>query len=182
MAVLKGKGAMTGVNLVARSYDSSVTQDGRTRYLDVMVDHRDQRGADQTNLHLTSQRVIEDNRTTFNNSAGYRSTQFDKIVEAAGDNTTPLLNKNGEKVGTIYGLKADLMPSPRGSGLLINTNKDLQASDFAVDGTTIDEMFVSMAQAKDARAAAQAAAPAAEPEATAEADVAIHEVAEPAVG
>lgn len=57
MALLKGKGAMTGVNLIAKVYDNGKTKDGKSVYADVQVDARDPRGPEQTNLHLKSERV-----------------------------------------------------------------------------------------------------------------------------
>lgn len=185
MARLRGKGSMTGVNLLAVVYDNSETKNGKTQFADVQVDHRDQRGADQTNLHLVSARQKDDKgQTRINNGAGYSVAQMDKIKEAAGPNTEPYRNKDGQEIGTVYGFKADVMPSSRGSGLVVNTNKEIQASEFKVDEHTIDNQFQSIAQAREAQAAsreAQAEAPAAEQssEQSAEAQA---EDQEPAVG
>lgn len=183
MAVLKGKGSMTGVNLVARVYDNGATKDGKSHYADVQVDARDSRGPEQTNLHLKSERVTApDGSTRFNNGAPYSIGQMDAIKEAAGPNTEPLRNEAGDKVGTVYGFKGNVMPATRGTGLVVNT-KEVGPSEFKVDAKTLDNQYESMAKAKEARAAAkqnEAQAPA--PEQTAEAEAAAPEVDEPAVG
>src|SRR3954465_5158486 len=98
MALLKGKGAMTGVNLLAKTYNNSATKDGKTRFIDVMVDHRDPRGPEQTNLHLVSAPVKdEDGKSRFNNGAPYSKGQFVEIVDAAGPNSEPIMNKDGQE-------------------------------------------------------------------------------------
>ena len=78
MALLKGKGAMTGVNLIAKVYDNGKTKDGKSVYADVQVDARDPRGPEQTNLHLKSERVQgEDGKNRYNNGAPYSVSQND---------------------------------------------------------------------------------------------------------
>lgn len=68
MAVLKGTGAMQGVNLLAKVLDKSTTRDGKTHYVDVQVDARDPRVRGQTNLHLKSEPVQgADGKRRFNN-------------------------------------------------------------------------------------------------------------------
>lgn len=182
MAQLKGKGAMTGVNLIAKVYDNGKTKDGKTQYADVQVDARDSRGPGQTNLHLKSERVKgEDGTVRYNNSAPYSVGQMDEIIKAAGPNQEPLLDKEGNKVGTLYGVKGNVMPATRGNGLVVNT-KSVEPSEFKVDAKTLDNQFESMRSARDAQAASkenQAAAP----EQTQEAEQAVEtEVEEPAVG
>ncbi len=181
MALLKGKGAMTGINLIAKVYDNGATKDGKSHFADIQVDARDARGPEQTNLHLKSERVTgEDGKTRFNNSAPYSVGQLEEIVKAAGPNTEPLLDKDGAKVGTVYGVKGNVMPATRGTGLVVNT-KSLEASDFKVDDKTLDNQFASMRAARDAQAAAKGAAQAAAPEQTTEVEQTA-EVDEPAVG
>jgi hypothetical protein len=158
MAQLKGKGSMTGINLIAKSFHNSVTKDGKSQYLDVQIDARDSRGPEQTNLHLVSERQkTDDGKTRFNNGAPYSTSQFEEIKKAAGDNLTPILNKDGEEIGTVYGIKGNVMPATRGTGLVMNT-KTLEASAFTVDAKTLDNQFDSMRAAKDAKAAAEATA------------------------
>lgn len=182
MAQLKGKGAMTGVNLVAVVYDNGATKDGKSHYADVQVDARDPRGPGQTNLHLKSDRVKgPDGKTRFNNGAPYSISQLDEIKQAAGPNTEPVNDKDGNQVGTLYGVKGNVMPANRGTGLVINT-KSVEASEFKVDANTLDNQFASIKAAKEAQAAAksnQAEAPAAEQTAQAEQSA---DVEEPAVG
>ncbi|MGW2984293.1 hypothetical protein [Streptomyces goshikiensis] len=180
MALLKGKGAMTGVNLIAKVYKNGVTQDGKSQYADVQLDARDPRGPEQTNLHLKSDRVQgENDKVRYNNTAPYSTNQMEEIVKAAGPNTKPILDKGGNEVGTIYGFKGNVMPATRGTGLVVNT-KSVEASEFKVDDKTLDNQLASMRTACGARAAAkesQAQAPARETEQ----EQAV-EVDEPAVG
>ncbi|MFD4475833.1 hypothetical protein ACFWPU_06925 [Streptomyces sp. NPDC058471] len=182
MAILKGKGAMTGVNLIAKVYKNEVTKDGKSQYADVQLDARDPRGPEQTNLHLKSDRVPgEGGKVRYNNGAPYSTGQMEEIVKAAGPNTEPILNKDGTEVGTIYGFKGNVMPATRGTGLVVNT-KSVEASEFKVDDKTLDNQFASMRAAREARAAAkesQAQAPAPAPETKQEQAA---EVEEPAVG
>src|SRR5438067_159521 len=129
MALLKGKGAMTGVNLIAKVYNNSATKDNKTHYIDVQVDARDPRGPEQTNLHLKSDRIAgEDGKTRYNNGAPYSIGQLQEIVKAAGPNTEPILDKDSKQVGTLYGVKGNVMPAARGTGLVVNT-KSLQPSE-----------------------------------------------------
>ena len=178
MALLKGKGAMTGVNLIAKVYKNGRTNDGKTQYADVQVDARDNRGPEQTNLHLKSERYkAEDGTTRYNNGAPYSIGQLEEIVTAAGPNTEPILDKDGNEIGTLYGLKGNVMPASRGTGLVVNT-KSVGPSEFKIDAQTLDNQFSSMRVAREARAAAketQVDAPVAETEQAAE-------VEEPAVG
>lgn len=146
MALLKGKGAMTGVNLLAKTYNNNATKDGKTRFLDVMVDHRDPRGPEQTNLHLVSQRTEGDR---INNGAPYSKGQFVEIVDAAGPNSEPIMNKDGQEIGRVYAVKANVMPSTKGGGLVLNS-KSLTRSDFKIDDKTMDGQFASMKAAKKA--------------------------------
>lgn len=162
MALLKGKGAMTGVNLLARTFDNNVTKDGKTRFVDVQLDARDSRGANQTNLHLMSTRTTDDKgKVRFNNGAPYSASQFEKMVETAGPNHEPILDKDGQTIGHTFAVKANVMPSSKGSGLVINTDT-LEQSDFKIDDKTMDNQFASMKEARvaqqEAREAAQTAA------------------------
>ncbi|MGW5927736.1 hypothetical protein ACWF2L_16005 [Streptomyces anulatus] len=181
MAHLKGKGAMTGVNLIAKVYKNGVTKDGKTQYADVQIDARDPRGPEQTNLHLKSDRIKDENgKVRFNNGAPYSTSQMEEIAKAAGPNTEPILDKDGgNEVGTVYGFKGNVMPATRGTGLVVNT-KSVEASEFKVDNNTLDNQFTSMRAAREAQAAAkesQAQAPALD----AEQQQAV-QVDEPAVG
>ncbi|MCJ0875195.1 hypothetical protein [Streptomyces sp. AP-93] len=157
MALLKGKGAMTGVNLIAKVYKNGGTKDGKSQYADVQIDARDPRGPEQTNLHLKSDRVQgEDGKVRYNNGAPYSTGQMEEIVKAAGPNTEPILDKGGNEVGTIYGFKGNVMPATRGTGLVVNT-KSVEASEFKVDDKTLNNQFASMRTAREAQAAAKEA-------------------------
>ena len=150
MALLKGKGAMTGVNLLAKTFNNNLTKDGKTRFIDVQVDHRDPRGPEQTNLHLVSERTQDkDGQTRFNNGAPYSSGQFVKIVDAAGPNSEPILDKDGQEIGRVYAVKANVMPSSKGKGLVLNS-ESLTHSDHKIDAKTMDGQFASMKAAKEA--------------------------------
>lgn len=182
MALLKGKGAMTGVNLIARVYRNGATKDGKSHYIDIQVDARDSRGREQTNLHLKSERVPgEGGKIRFNNKAPYSVGQLQEIVQVAGPNTEPLRSRDNEEVGTLYGFKGNVMPASRGPGLVVNTNR-IEPSDFKVDATTLDNQFTSMRDARKAQAAAkgaQVAVPTAEQAAESERPA---ELEEPAIG
>ncbi|NEA20730.1 hypothetical protein [Streptomyces halstedii] len=154
MALLKGKGAMTGVNLIAKVYKS--TRDNKSQYADVQLDARDPRGPEQANLHLKSERIQgEDGQVRYNNGAPYSTRQMEEIAQAAGANTEPILDKGGNEVGTVYGFKGNVMPAAPGTGLVVNT-KSVEASEFKVDSETLDNQSASMRAAREARAAAKA--------------------------
>ncbi|MFH7596035.1 hypothetical protein WDV06_13155 [Streptomyces racemochromogenes] len=155
MALLKGPGAMTGVNLIAIAYKKGFTRDRTSQYADVQLDARDLRGPKQTNLHLKSDRVQgEDGKVRYTNGAPYSTRQMEEIAEAAGPNTEPILDKDGNEIGTIYGFKGNVMPATRGTGLVVNT-KSVEASEFMVDSRTLDRQSASMRAAREAQAAAR---------------------------
>ncbi|MGW0898194.1 hypothetical protein ACWD0G_14540 [Streptomyces goshikiensis] len=180
MALLKGKGAMTGVNLIAKVYKNGATKDGKSQYADVQLDARDPRGPEQTNLHLKSDRIQDESgKVRYNNGVPYSTGQMEEIVKAAGPNTEPILDKGGNEVGTIYGFKGNVMPATRGTGLAVNT-KSVEASEFKVDNKTLDNQFASMRAAREAQAAAKESQAQA-PDLDAEQKQAV-EVDEPTVG
>ena len=151
MANLKGPGSMKAVNLIAVTFPNSVTKDGKSRYLDVQINAQDQRGPAQTNLHLVTERVKDkEGKDRINNGAPYSTAQFDAIKEAAGSNVVTL--PNGAEV---YAVKADLMPSSRKSGLVLNT-KTIERSEFAIDAKVLDTQFASVKSAKEAAKEAKA--------------------------
>lgn len=179
MAQLRGPGSMTGVNLLAKAYNNNRTKDGKTHYVDFQVDARDRRGPDQTNLHLSSQKATDKNgKTVYTNGVPYSIGQFDEIVKAAGPNSEPITNKDGEEIGRVYAVKANVMPSTRGNGLVVNT-KSLEQSEFKVDSQTMDNQFASMKAATVAAKSSQsqkAAAPEAQATAPEQAaDVPVYE-------
>lgn len=181
MAYLKGPGSMTGVNLIARVYDTAKTKDGKTVFADVQLDSRDPRGKDQTNLHLVSRKSPEGN---YQYGAAYSAGQMEQIQKVAGTNVRPILSKDGENLGTAYAVKANVMPSSRGPGLVINT-KSLAPADFELDSNYAARQIESSKAAKaakDAKASEKAQETQAEaPVQQTEAAVAVHE-AGPEVG
>ncbi|WP_181273675.1 hypothetical protein [Brevibacterium oceani] len=188
MVMLQGKGAMTGVNLVAKVYNNGETKDGKSHYADIQVDARDPRAKGQTNLNLKSEArkdaegkpVLDANgRQRFSNGAPYSKGQLEEIVKAAGPNKEPLVTKDGKEVGTVYGLKGSVMPSTNGSGLVVNTKK-VEPGEFKVDKDTIANQFDAMREARDAAKAAKQNEPEQTQEAAAEAPAV--EQDEPAVG
>lgn len=177
MAQLKGPGSMKAVNLIAVTFPNNVTADGKSRYLDVQVDARDPRGPGQTNLHLITERSKDAaGKDRINNGAPYSTAQFQAIKEAAGGEFTTL--PNGAEV---YAVKADLMPSSRKSGLVLNT-KTVATSDFTMDDKVLDNQFASVKTAREAKAeAAQADVAEAQAE-TPQVEAAEAKVDEPALG
>lgn len=175
MANLKGEGALKGVNLVARTYDNNVTKSGTHQFLDIQVDVRDPRGADQANLHLVSKRTEQG----YNNSAAYATSQYEAMQKIAGPNTEAILDDKGEAIGKVMCFKADLMKNPSGPGFLANT-QTLDQSEFRVDAQTIDRQFAAMGEVKAARAEAKAAEPA--PEVQEQVEAPAPQVEEPALG
>lgn len=176
MAIFRGKGAMTEVNLLARTYDNAQTKDGKTRFVDVQIDHRDPRAAGQANLHLVTRDVTNPNtgKAGKDNASAYSAGQYDAIKEIAGPNTAELTNAQGERIGEVVGFKANVMPSAKGDGVVVNT-KTLKQSEFQVDDKTLSNQYAAMkeaaAAAREQRAATQeqqAEAPTAEQTAEAE--------------
>lgn len=175
MANLKGPGSMKAVNLIAVTYPNNVTKDGKSRYMDVQIDARDPRGPEQSNLHLVTERVKHDGKERINNGAPYSTAQFAAIKEAAGANVVTL--PSGAEV---YAVKADLMPSSRKTGLVLNT-KTVAASEHTIDAKVLDNQFASAKAAKDAKAESAKAAEAEAQVAAPEAETAEVKVDEPAL-
>ncbi len=172
----KGQGPMSEVPLVVNDYESGFSTHPETgnvtRYPDIRVHPDDPRAEGQTTLAL---RTKKQEAGQYSNGVAMAESQMKSIAEAAGpEGTTPLLNKDGEQVGTTYAVTADLMyASGKGNGLVPNT-KTLKASDpeYGVqptaDGKTINNrIFEAQTAAKEAKEAAAAEAEAPEPEAEA---------------
>lgn len=189
-----GAGSTKGLNLAVIAYDKSVaknkeTGEIRSHYLDARLHPEDQRAAGQTTLALVTDKDPK-SRSGYSNTRPYSASQMDAIKEAAGDNVAPLLTKDGEEVGKIYGVKADVLFN---QGAAIVNTKTVESSDLSVgpvDGKDIQtRIFDSQAQARQARDAAKAAK-AAEAQAAPQAETAAPEaqaaeqeqVAEPEMG
>lgn len=171
----RGTGATKGVDLFISFYENAVVEkDGAvTAHYGEAYGHPDAPvSKDQSNLALVTQRTERDGKTLFSHSAPFYPKQMEAIIEAAGDNTAPLKNKDGKVVGTIYGVKADVMTSQskgKTIGFIPNT-KTLQPSELSVaevGGLDIrSRAFAAMKEAKAAREAEKAKeAPVAEVEA-----------------
>lgn len=176
MANLKGPGSMKAVNLIAVTYPNNATKDGKSRYMDVQIDARDRRGPEQTNLHLVTERVKHDGKDRINNGAPYSTAQFAAIKEAAGANVVTL--PSGAEV---YAVKADLMPSSRKTGLVLNT-KTVAASEHTIDAKVLDNQFASAKAAKDAKVESAKAAEAEAQVETPAVEAVETRVEEPALG
>lgn len=143
MANFRGQ-STKGVDLGVALYDKSVAHDKESGELKAAFPttyvHPDSElAAGQTQLALNSRR--DDKAPSgYNNSAAYSAKQFDAIKEAAGDNTAPLTDREGNEVGTIYGVKADVMPASDKSGMVINT-KSVEPSELAVQPGENDKSF-----------------------------------------
>ena len=172
MANFKGEGAMSQRHLLVTSFDSNVTKNGKTRFLDVQLAATDPLAQGQTNLHCVSQqeknadgspKMRVDQRTgeskeSWSNHAAYSADQYDKIKEAAlsGDNANgPTVGKfdNGREVISIV---ADVMPRAGGNkGVVINTSKPIQPGP-AIGPDVIDKQISSTKEARASRDAAKA--------------------------
>ena len=164
---------MTGRNLLVVVYTDkdgnpkNLTKDGKTQYADVQLDARDPLAVGQTNLHATTRRdKAPDGSDRYSNGAPYSVDQFTAIQEAAAGNVAKVPTKDGG-LAEVYGVKADIMPATRGSGLVINTKKEMGTSAFTVDGDVLSNQIAAV---REAKAAKDAAAPALEAEAEAQAE------------
>lgn len=167
-----GKGATKDVNLFVIAYDGRVARDSdgkeTTRYLDARLHPGDRRAKGETSPALVSKRDAN-SPSGWNNSARYSANQFQSIVAAAGDNVVDLEDKDGQVLGKIYGVKADLLIN---KGEVIINTKTVKPSELSVEpnaeGKDIRaQSFDSVNEAKAAREAAKSAA-AAEKDAGAE--------------
>lgn len=189
MANLRGPGAMTDVNLIARLYDNAqhTNKNGNTSYfVDVMVDGRNESAKGDPNLHIATQRTKDANgKQRISNTQPYAQPQLDKLLVAAGDNVTPIKNQAGEAIGKAFAFKGSLMPV-KNNQLIVNTNKTLGASDFEpVTEQVLNNQFAMMKEASVANKAAKQAQ-ATEAPAPTEAQVATEQVQvqqdEPSIG
>ena len=188
MVNLKGKGALEGVNLAVDVYDSSVYADDkgevRKHYLDVSVHKDDERFTGQTvpNLRFSKKAGQDGKPDQFETKVGYTPGQLTAIEEAAGDNKTALLDKDGKQVGTTYGIKANLFVKE--DHLMVNT-KTVGPSELSVvtepGGPTYrEQVFQAVKINRDAKKEAAAAGATATVEA--EAAPAVQREEEPALG
>jgi len=79
------------------------------------VDARDLReGEDAKNLHLETR---TDKEGKVNNGLPYSISQLEAIAKVAGDNKQDILDKEGNVIGTAYGVRADIMLKPNNKGV-----------------------------------------------------------------
>ena len=192
-----GPGSMKDVPILLIQYDTGVqdNKNGSKTYFPHALVHPDtDRGKGQTDMFLKSTpsgKQTKDGKNLRNHGIAVYQSQMDAIVAAAGDNTAPYLNAQGEQIGTVYSVVVDLQtastdsrkPKEERSPANRYLGPDFRAaekdgtarewvrpSDLAVDDKTISRAFAQQAEAKAAeREAAAPEAEAAAPEATAEA-------------
>jgi hypothetical protein len=106
---------MKDVDLVVIAYDNRVAfTDGEvtTYYLDVRIHPDGRRAQGRSTLALVSKK--DDHALSgYNNSAPYSADDFEALKEAAGGNVTALTDSGGYAVGSIYGVRADLLVDNR---------------------------------------------------------------------
>ena len=79
------------------------------------MDARDLRdGEDAKNLHLETR---TDKEGKVNNGLPYSTSQLEAIAKVAGDNKQDILDKEGNVIGTAYGVRADIMLKPNNKGV-----------------------------------------------------------------
>lgn len=189
MANFRGLKRNDGINLIVKAYDNSVVKNknGEVKgyFLDVEIDHRDTKFGKQTQPHLVNvprvdeagKPVLNDKgKQLYNNSVFYSKSQLDAIMATAGENTTPYITQNGQRVGDVYVVKAPIMRGVGPSGAdgkpteapIINT-KALEVADFDCPETLLDDQFqarqayrAEVAAKKQAEAPAKQAQPAAQ--------------------
>ena len=117
------KSQYKGRDLIVLAHDKQVhtvesekTGNKITRhYLDIQVDARDLReGEDAKNLHLETR---TDKEGKVNNGLPYSTSQLEAIAKVAGDNKQDILDKEGNVIGTAYGVCADIMLKPNNKGV-----------------------------------------------------------------
>ncbi|HEU5223074.1 MAG TPA: hypothetical protein VFU07_05260 [Candidatus Lumbricidophila sp.] len=160
-------GTTKAVELVIGFYDTSVVRAKETNEVTNAYGeswgHPDSEiGKNQTNLALLTKSVEFDGKPKIDHSTPFSIKQLEQIKAAAGDNVAPLLDKDGVRRGTLYGVRADLFrvldkDKEKVVGYMPNT-KTLQASELSVadvNGVNIrDRIFAAQAEAKAAKAAA----------------------------
>jgi len=168
----RGENATKQVPLAIAFYDNGVAPSRKDpskvgAYFGSAYGHPDAPiGKDQTNLALLTERKEVDGEKRYNHATAFYPEQMAAIKDAAGDNVAPLLDKDGNRRGTVYGVTADLMSVRReidgetkAVGFMPNT-KTLGPSDLPVaevDGKTITQRIYNAERAavaaRDAKAA-----------------------------
>lgn len=174
-----------GMDVMVKAYDSSkvtAKNGAEIRYLDVQALQ-----IEGANPNLPRQDYHEahffsraDEKGGFNTNVAYGPKQFESIVAAAGDNAQPLLNKDGEKVGTVYALKGDLLRTnykkvdengktvlndkgkpvydkERGTKSVILTNPEPMPADFKMPENIVNAQFEALRENHEAIVASREA-------------------------
>jgi len=158
-------------------------EERKNYFLNVSVDGRSEKGQAAlergvNNLHASTvfkrvppeeraQLKAEGKRVPYDNALPYQESQFDKIVEAAGDN----VYHDAEAGVTYYGVTGDVTPASNGRGLIINTAGELGKSEFEMSAEAIQgqrDAIVAATELKRELAAAEAGPQDAEVEAEAQ--------------
>ncbi|MBB2892087.1 hypothetical protein [Flexivirga oryzae] len=126
------------------------------QWLDVQLDARDQRAQNQyqRNLHLVgdpNDPDVADTGLRGITGCDYPLETLERIREICGDDvrTTPGRDEDGGALygpGSVFGVKADLVPAADGEGLVIDP-RTLQRSDFTIDEHVLDGQLHSMNEA-----------------------------------
>lgn len=164
MARFQGKGSTTQVDLAVALYNNAVARNDKgeiTAAFPTVYKHPQGEGSKgQTNLALNTRRD-DKSPSGYNNTTAYAASQMQDIVATAGENYAPLLNKDKQEVGRIYGVKADVMRASDKSGMVINT-KTLNPSELSVgpDANGRDLIQQVIDTHKEAKAMKEAEGPA----------------------
>lgn len=114
MANVTGKDSTKNRSLVVTTYPNAVTQDGKSIYLDVELDVRDERTGAQTNPHLyttkTSVEGVEGEK--YSHARPYSMSQFQQIMDVADHQT--IVNPETGNAREVYTLNADIFPPHKG--------------------------------------------------------------------
>lgn len=148
MATLKGQGGFKGVNLIVEDR-GAYSKDGKEvgHFLDVQVD-QSLKKADKilsgdakadTNPHLVSTGVKgKDGNTFVSHSTFYSTSQYDKIMDAAGKKVFDAAVPGKDDTHKVALVSADLTKNAKGS-LIINTAHDMAESKNPYGGKNILE-------------------------------------------
>lgn len=141
-----------GVNLLVTALDRHLSgadpRGHRYQEIDAQVDHRDRQGRTQTNPHLATRRQDTPHGPSMPSTTElYAAEDVDAIASAAGeDGSFELRGTNGQRIGMLYAVKADVVPldaygDPSRSRPDIDS---LRPSDFDVDLGTREAQFQNM--------------------------------------
>lgn len=99
------------LNMVAIAHDSARWEkDGELKlvYVQFLIHPDDPTAANQTSMSLMAHDRVYQGKTQTEFTVALTPGQFDQLVAAAGDNTTPKLDKAGKPIGVVYGVKGSV--------------------------------------------------------------------------